>query len=388
MKHPVRILEVLASASCNMGCEYCFEGKSKIPNKFITFQQMKNFIDNGYNESFYIFGGEPLLNLDVIEETINYIESLDLAEDRKNKLLKSARSITTNGTLIKNNIERIKKLKLKFQISIDGPKHVNDMNRYYKNKKSAYDDVLEGIRLCNENNIEWDLHGVLSPNALLNYLDIIKWRIDLYKELNKSDDYIIKAFNGNWAMILFEYDYTDKFIDDFLAELEKTADWIIYESPFKPEQRRMLYKNIIEREGVYGICSAGRDLLTLDTSGDIYPCHRSVDELTTYNFKDKTCLGNIDDVENFKNFTFYNRFDEIAERGIMYSHDFILDSNDKKFKSNYKWGMWCPTSNMETSNSELYINAKYVVFVEEINNFIATYLNKKYFQSNVQAKII
>lgn len=390
MKHIVKTLETLISASCNMGCKYCFEGKNKYTNKFVKFEEIKKYIDENYNQDFYVFGGEPMLNFDVIVETIKYLNTLNISKERKFKLMSTFGKITTNGTLIKKYFDKIKMLndvedfKFHFQISLDGPKDINDMNRYYKDKSSTYDDIIEGIKLLEENNMSYDIHGVLPPEALLNYLDIIKWRIDLYKNLNKSTNEIISRFKGNWAMAIFEYDYTDEFIDKFLIELEKTAEWIMYNDDFTKEQKKSLYDNIITRRKVYGICAAGRGLKTLDTSGNIYPCHRSVDELTTYNFKDEACLGNIDDVENFKNFKLFNRFDFVAEQGLAYSTDFIMDVYDKYKTGNNNfnkmcWGMWCPTSNIETSNNEAHINTKYIILIKEVNNFISNYLDPKYF---------
>lgn len=378
MKHTVKVLETLVSATCNMGCTYCFEGKNKSTNSFFTFEQIKKFIDEGYNENFYVFGGEPLLNIDVIEKSIDYILQADIIKERKDKLLYSFRMITTNGTLIRKNIETIKRLKLRFQISIDGPKHINDLSRIFKSGEGSYDSIIDGIMACEENDIEWSLHSVLAPTIMHNYFDTVMWQINLYKDMGKSDEFIVSQFNGNWGMLIFEYDYSDEDIDIFLNEMDKITEWII-SSNYSEEHKHRLYENIIKRVNVYAKCGAGRALRTIDTEENVYPCHRSVDELTSYNLKDDYCLGNLNDAENFTNFKFYNTLDNVYENSIMYSNKFILNS---KSNINYQWGMWCPTANLETSGTEMYINSKYTLLLLEVDNFINIYLNNKFYGVN------
>jgi len=288
------------------------------------------------------------------------------------------------------NIDLIKSLELRLQISLDGPQHINDINRYYKSKSSSYQDIIDGIILCKKYSIPYSIHGVLAEEGLLNYLDIIKWRIDLFEKY-AIDDTIESLFGGNWAMVVIENDYNDEFIDKFLIELEKTADWIM-ETKYSNKEKKILYNNIILRNNMPGICGAGCGLKTLDTNNNIYPCHRSVDELTSYNLKDNICLGNIDNVEDFKNFKYFNRFDDINKSGFMYSNGFIIDRNNfyktnKYNNNNTGWNMSCPTTNLETSNNEAYINAKYIVFIKEINNFVNTYLQNKYWPKKKQINI-
>ena len=50
--------------------------------------------------------------------------------------------------------------------------------------------------------------------------------------------------------------------------------------------------------------------------------------------------------------------------------------------------MWCPTSSIETSNNEAHINAKYIVFAKEVDNFINNYLEQKYWNKNNEKRDI
>ena len=157
--------EVLVTTGCNLKCSYCFEKKER--GKKINIDKLIEFLkENPYIKRFSLFGGEPLLALDVIEKVIDYIENSELDENQKNSLLDSARGIITNGTLIPKFIKRIKKNKLHLQISLDGCKESHDLNRVFPNGNKTFDLLMESIKLCNENDIQYSLHGVLSKNTV------------------------------------------------------------------------------------------------------------------------------------------------------------------------------------------------------------------------------
>lgn len=90
------------------------------------------------NISVTFFGGEPLLDFSMIKEVVYYAKELE-----KNFNKKISFSITTNGTLITDEIEQfLKDHKFSVRISIDGEKEVHDANRFYPNKTGSYQEII------------------------------------------------------------------------------------------------------------------------------------------------------------------------------------------------------------------------------------------------------
>lgn len=135
------------SHTCNMACRYCFVNKGKYDSKV---QLMTlDIADNAVNEwlekidctqkvfNVIFFGGEPLLNLKVINHVVTKING------KLDKMgAKCKYYLTTNGTIINNEIiELIKQNDFVFSISMDGIQFIHDFNRPFANGKNSYSCV-------------------------------------------------------------------------------------------------------------------------------------------------------------------------------------------------------------------------------------------------------
>lgn len=356
-------LEVLMTNKCNFRCKYCFLGNEHVGSD-ANLKFVKTYLEANGNQEFYTFGGEPLVNIKGIIELVEFVESNPNIR-HKEAILQSMRMVTTNGTLIKKNLDLIKKYKLRFQISLDGDKKGNSQ-RVYANGKSTFEDVQEAIQICLDNNIEFETHGVLDMVNAPRYLEIIKFLFELHLDKLKDIDKTIAYFNHNFSMMIMEGEYTDKFIDIFLEQLEKTTQWII-QLPITATQKKTLFENIIIRKNAYGVCGASTGLKVSDEAGNIYPCHRTqgVDSLS---------LGSFMDASNLKNEAIYNAWSDQKRFGFMYSVE--NTKLEVKVKSDEPWTYWCPACNYEQGDI-FYINPKYVIMNKEISNF-TKYLIEKY----------
>lgn len=132
---------IVTTLKCNLACRYCRATKNFL-NQSMNIKTAKKVIDfilstPSKNITIEFQGGEPLLNLEVLKESINYI-----SDKRKNSNKDVIISIVTNLTLMDDE-------KLKFLIknnisictSLDGPKIVHDKNRLYFNG-SSYEKVI------------------------------------------------------------------------------------------------------------------------------------------------------------------------------------------------------------------------------------------------------
>jgi len=150
---------VLTTYACNLACPYCFEGKGDILHKSMSPDSTKRFIKfvknmaEEYNRKIIdvtLFGGEPLLNLDACFEILD-----SLYNWCKEKNIKFKPGIITNGTLLNQEIiDKFVKYGMYFiQITLDGPKDVNDQRRIHKNGKGTYDEIIKNLQMVKKSGI-------------------------------------------------------------------------------------------------------------------------------------------------------------------------------------------------------------------------------------------
>lgn len=361
-------LEFLITNACNLRCKYCFLTNGRLGYEQADIETIKDFIKQRGSQSFYVFGGEPLVNIKGICELIDYAESLDLPN--KEEVLHGLRKITTNGTLIEKHLDLIRQYKLELQISLDGDEEGNS-DRVTIDGQNSFNQVIRGVELCQEHKIPYTIHGVLSQRTALRYAEIVVFLFNLLrKDPQKTLDQAIDYFKGNYSMFVLEEDYTDSFINLFLTQLEKLAYWIDNASEFSEDQKKRFFTYTILRPEVYGVCGAGTGLKTINGTNTMYPCHRAVDN-------PHKSLGNLLDSSYQENLEYYSSLLEQKLMGFVYSPFFYLAGLISSKKSSVGWAMWCPETNSEVSNDSSYVNAKYAVLVYEINRY-TNYLKEKY----------
>lgn len=142
--------------SCNLQCYYCgygqlyefYDKRDGINlNKKKAFSFINHMVElwnSPFNTSanrevcISFYGGEPLLNMKLIIDIIEYISSLDIPN------IKFYYSMTTNGILLKKHIDLLVKYDFHLLISLDGNKE-NNKYRRLKNKMESFDYVMDNI---------------------------------------------------------------------------------------------------------------------------------------------------------------------------------------------------------------------------------------------------
>lgn len=155
---------IYLTTRCNLDCSYCYERQNRLEPSFlhkdVTKEEVHDFINEIVDReadgvsTIVIYGGEPLLKIDMVEEIINY--------GLEKKAGKVAFNMKTNATLINDkNVLLLKDLYDKAEmmgsifsicISYDGSGH---SERKYSNGKPSSDDVLKSIDLLKNNNIPY-----------------------------------------------------------------------------------------------------------------------------------------------------------------------------------------------------------------------------------------
>ena len=355
---PVPQVELLFTKRCNLNCSYCFE-KDKNSEQ-MKIEDFSDFINEISSLEFYMFGGEPLMNLDFLTGLYDTLSKKKMNDKQKKKILDSITFNITNGTLIEQNIDIIKKYDLHLQISIDGPKFIHDKNRMYVDGRGSFDDVMKAVDVCIENNIHWTYHGAITNEEFPYILDIFKFYWDLAtKKHNGNLDMVVKAFEGNFNQIIFESEYSDEDIDKYLNSLNDTFNYIMGIECLNEQQRDLLISNFFKRRG--SSCIAGNRMIAMDAKGYLYPCHRVaiVEDRKLYS------LGNIHD-RKFSNYQLFNNFMYIDDTKCMFSSNL----NNLQWSGNLYGMNWCPSTNIQTSESVFYQSSKYNLMIDEYNRFI------------------
>lgn len=164
--------------SCNLNCKYCYE-KNKI-NKVINFNVIEKLLKERVNSrerstTVSFFGGEPLLEKQLIYDTVNLGNNIT-----KNSKHKFNYSLTTNGTLIDDEfIKFCKKNNITVGISIDGNAESHNLNRTSIANKESFDDVVKNSKKCIESNLNCMALPVVCLNNVKNLANNINFLVNL-----------------------------------------------------------------------------------------------------------------------------------------------------------------------------------------------------------------
>ena len=255
-------LTIAPTLKCNFNCVYCYEDgyryttmDKETQDAVIKF--VKQYIANISTLTVMWYGGEPLLAID----TIDYLtqEFLKLCGDK----VKYTAAMVTNGyNLNKDNVNRLKKLKVKrVQITIDGPKIIHDERRKLSNGKGSFDKIISNIQesyneLSITIRINIDKDNVSSLNKLLGVFEDagIKNKVPFYlAPVDKINDicYDINCFNS--------YDFSIEEINFYKIALQRG----FYSVPLP--------------QPVLGICGAvALNSYVIDPKGNLYKCWNSI----------------------------------------------------------------------------------------------------------------
>ncbi|MCZ8521076.1 MULTISPECIES: PapB family radical SAM/SPASM ranthipeptide maturase [Paenibacillus] len=271
--HAVSSLILFMVQECNLRCTYCYAGDGEYNDKGrMSIDVAKGAVDylirtSGERKDLYLifFGGEPLLNYNLVKETVLYAEQQGQIHNKRFSF-----SMTSNGTLITSEIEQfIIEHKIGVQISIDGDKETHDHNRFYKGRVGSYDKIIEKTEGLRKKRL-------LSARATVTN-----------KQLNLSHtfEHLTQLGFRNIAMspaaaMLTNDDYKTLIKENL--KLIKEFENLINEGNF---EKAVKMKNVLGYlQKVNGgqtstyFCGAATNMLAVDIHGSLYPCHRFVSE--------------------------------------------------------------------------------------------------------------
>lgn len=277
------------SQDCNLRCKYCFastghyKGKRTLMSQEIADKTLRWFFNQAKQSkvlNLHLFGGEPLMNIPLVEYIVEKCKKLE--EEFSKKIFIN---ICTNGTILNEKLLKlIKDNEIGMQISIDGPKAVHDKYRPMANGASSYDKLTENVSILFK---ELDKNTIIPrgtiSNADVDVNDIVRHIIE---EMGFNAFFFIPAMGSDEHsynksdLPKYFYDY-DNLVETFLDKLRNKEEYNIY--PFVTEVDA-IGKGI---RRIYG-CGAGIGFASVDIKGNIYPCMR-------FTNNNDYLLGNVDE---------------------------------------------------------------------------------------------
>ncbi len=149
---PLTTVVLNVNTGCNLSCTYCYKEDLDTPanGRKMSFETAQQSVEMLLRESpdqprytIVFFGGEPLTNLPLIRQVVEWAEPLFAARGKRLDF-----SITTNATLLdEQNIAFLQAHRFSIAVSIDGPKAVHDRNRVTVGGQGTYETVARKVRL-------------------------------------------------------------------------------------------------------------------------------------------------------------------------------------------------------------------------------------------------
>jgi sulfatase maturation enzyme AslB (radical SAM superfamily) len=199
---------------CNLGCIYCYEEDKESE---YTLKEVVENIDNIFKDikdnivHIEFLGGEPLLEFEILRDSFFYMEK-NYAENI------SSYTITTNGTILKEEILSFLKenSKISIAISMDGTQFANQLRFFKKDWKNSYFTVAENIKKIHDNGLEASVHIVTHPYNISYMFESIR---HLHEELLIN--------NIGIGTVESTIKINEEYCNEFKKQIMLVADYVI-----------------------------------------------------------------------------------------------------------------------------------------------------------------
>jgi uncharacterized protein len=275
---PLRALCMNVSHTCNMTCGYCFAGKGGYGGgeELMSLETGRRVIDflienSGTQKNLYVdfFGGEPLLNVDVVKGIVAYARKIEQWRGKRFLF-----TLTTNGLLIDDGvIEFVNSEMDNVVLSIDGRPEINDAMRKLHGGGGSYAEVLPKFRRLVEvrGGKGYYVRGTYTRDNL-DFVNDILHLADLgFTELSMEP--VVSAPDTPYAL---DRDCLPKLCEQYellaremLKREREGRGFTFYHYMLDLTGGPCLYKRIAG-------CGVGTEYLAVTPGGELFPCHRFI----------------------------------------------------------------------------------------------------------------
>ena len=284
----VKALCLHIAHTCNLNCSYCFasQGKYHGDRAVMSFEVGKRALDflienSGTRRNLEVdfFGGEPLMNFQVVKDLVAYARSIEKQHNKNFRF-----TLTTNGVLIDDDvIEFANKECCNVVLSLDGRKEIHDRYRVDFAGNGSWEKIVPKFQKLVEarEGKEYYMRGTFT-HANPDFLKDIQTMLDLgFTELSMEpvvcgEDDPSRLTEEDLPIVLNQYEK----LAELMLERDKAGKpFTFYHYMIDLTGGPCIYKRISG-------CGSGTEYMAVTPWGDLYPCHQFVGE-------EKFKLGNL-----------------------------------------------------------------------------------------------
>ncbi len=274
----VKALCLHIAHDCNLACRYCFaeEGEYHGRRALMSFEVGKAALDflianSGSRRNLEVdfFGGEPLLNFDVVKRLVAYGREQEKLHDKKFRF-----TLTTNGVLLDDEVMEFANQEMaNVVLSIDGRKEVHDKMRPFRKGAGSYELIVPKFQKLAEsrNQDRYYVRGTFTHHNLDFSKDVLHLADLGFRQISvepvvaqPEDDYALQE--ADVPKLLEEY---DTLAAEMLKRHREGKDFNFFHFMIDLEGGPCVAKRLSG-------CGSGTEYLAVTPWGDFYPCHQFV----------------------------------------------------------------------------------------------------------------
>ncbi len=263
---------------CNLACKYCFAGKGEYcgDKALMSFEVGKRALDflienSGTRRNLEVdfFGGEPLMNFDVVKQLVAYAREQEKIHNKNFRF-----TLTTNGVLLTDEVmEFANKEMYNVVLSLDGRKETNDRLRVSRNGKGSYDMIVPRFQKMAELRHQegYYVRGTYThyntdfAKDILHIADLGFKQVAMEPVVaDPKEDYALKE--EDLPVLLNQYDILAK---EMLRRSRRGDGFTFFHYMIDLTGGPCIYKRISG-------CGVGTEYMAVTPWGDLYPCHQFV----------------------------------------------------------------------------------------------------------------
>ena len=286
----IKALCLHVAHTCNLNCSYCFasQGKYQGDRAIMSFEVGKRAFDflienSGTRRNLEVdfFGGEPLMNWDVVKQLVAYARSIEKQHNKNFRF-----TLTTNGLLIDDEvIDFLNKEMSNVVLSLDGRRDVHDLFRKDYAGNGSYDRIVPKFKKLVEarGGKDYYVRGTFTHNNVDFTNDILHMADLGFTELSMEP--VVCAPSDPCALteedmpkIFEQYEILAK---EMIKRKKEGRPFTFYHYMLDLKNGPCIYKRITG-------CGSGTEYMAVTPWGELFPCHQFVGD-------PKYSLGNIYD---------------------------------------------------------------------------------------------
>jgi len=274
----IKALCLHVAHTCNLNCSYCFasQGKYQGDRALMTFEVGKQAFDflianSGTRKNLEVdfFGGEPMMNFDVVKELVAYARSIEKEHNKNFRF-----TFTTNGVLLDEEVmDFLNKEMVNVVLSLDGRKEVNDHFRKNYAGEGSYDIIVPKFQRLVEKREGKDYYvrGTFTHNNI-DFTNDLFHMADLgFTELSMEpvvcppeDPYALTE--EDLPKLFEQYEILAK---EMIKRKKEGRGFTFYHYMLDLKNGPCIYKRITG-------CGSGTEYMAVTPWGELFPCHQFV----------------------------------------------------------------------------------------------------------------